>query len=73
MSITPETHDEANTATLRELQRVVARGESLQAEFKRSTGQRTEAARTICGMLNASGGFVIFGVTDDGQIRSERM
>ncbi|HLM68634.1 MAG TPA: RNA-binding domain-containing protein, partial [Longimicrobium sp.] len=54
-------------------QRVVAGGESLQAEFKRTTGQRTDAARTICGMLNASGGFVIFGVTDDGRIRGQQV
>lgn len=71
--MTLETHDEANASTLREIQRVVARGESLQAEFKRTTGQRTDAAKTICGMLNASGGFVIFGVTDDGQIRGQQV
>lgn len=71
--MTAESHDEANAATLREIQRVVARGESLQAEFKRSTGQRTEAARTICGMLNAAGGFVIFGVTDDGRIQGQQV
>ncbi|HEX6037417.1 MAG TPA: ATP-binding protein [Longimicrobium sp.] len=64
----PETHEEANASTLREIERVVARGESLQVEFKRTTGQRTDAAKTICGMLNASGGFVIFGVTDDGRL-----
>ena len=69
----PETHDEANASTLREIQRVVARGESLQAEFKRTTGQRTDAAKTICGMLNASGGFVIFGVTDEGTIRGQQV
>jgi ATP-dependent DNA helicase RecG len=71
--MTPETHEEANASALREIQRVVARGESLQAEFKRTTGQRTDAARTICAMLNASGGFVIFGVTDDGQIRGQQV
>lgn len=64
----PETHEEANASALREIERVVARGESLQAEFKRTTGQRTDAAKTICGMLNASGGFVIFGVTDEGRM-----
>jgi ATP-dependent DNA helicase RecG len=64
----PETHEEANASTLREVERVVARGESLQVEFKRTTGQRGDATKTICGMLNASGGFVIFGVRDDGRI-----
>ena len=71
--MTPETHDEANASTLREIQRVVTRCESPQAEFKRTTGQRTDAAKTICGMLNASGGFVIFGVTDDGRILGQQV
>jgi len=49
---------------LRELKEIVAQGENEQVEFKRSTGQRTVAARTVCAMLNGLGGFVIFGVTD---------
>lgn len=69
----PETHEEANASTLREIERVVARGESLQAEFKQTTGQRTDAAKTVCGMLNASGGFVIFGVADDGRIAGQQV
>jgi ATP-dependent DNA helicase RecG len=71
--MSPETHEEANASTLREIQRVVARGESLQTEFKRTTGQRTDAAKTICGMLNASGGFVVFGVTDNGRILGQQV
>ncbi|HYW12445.1 MAG TPA: RNA-binding domain-containing protein [Longimicrobium sp.] len=71
--MTPDTHDEANASTLREIERVVARGESLQVEFKRTTGQRTDAAKTICGMLNASGGFVVFGVSDDGRILGQQV
>jgi ATP-dependent DNA helicase RecG len=46
----------------------VSAGESLQVEFKRSTGQRTEAARTVCAMLNTRGGFVLFGVEDSGTV-----
>jgi ATP-dependent DNA helicase RecG len=52
--------------SFREVEQIVARGESEQAEFKRSTGQRTEAVRTVCALLNGSGGFVLFGVTDGG-------
>ncbi len=37
-------------------------GESETQEFKRSTGQRREAARTVCAMLNYRGGRVLFGV-----------
>lgn len=50
--------------TLTELKRLVAKGESERLEFKRTTGTRNEAARTVCAMLNGLGGFVIFGVGD---------
>ena len=54
--------------TLDEVRGIVQGGESPQVEFKRSTGQRSAAARSICGMLNGRGGHVLFGVTDDGDI-----
>lgn len=53
---------------LHELTEIVAQGESERLEFKRSTGQRTEAMKTVCAMLNGSGGIVLFGVTDKGNI-----
>jgi ATP-dependent DNA helicase RecG len=53
---------------LEQLRLLVAQGESEQLELKRSTGQRTEAARTICAMLNGCGGFVLFGVTDSREV-----
>ena len=62
----PESAAETNAFILREVEQIVARGESEPAEFKRSTGQRTEAVRTVCALLNGSGGFVLFGVTDGG-------
>ena len=43
-------------------------GESETLELKRTTGERREAARTICAMLNHGGGRVIFGVEPDGRI-----
>jgi ATP-dependent DNA helicase RecG len=43
-------------------------GESEVVEFKRSTGERREAARTICAMLNHRGGRVVFGIEPDGRI-----
>jgi predicted HTH transcriptional regulator len=43
-------------------------GESETVKFKRSTGQRTTAAKTLCGMLNGTGGMVLFGVNDKGGI-----
>ncbi|HEX8692473.1 MAG TPA: ATP-binding protein [Longimicrobium sp.] len=58
---------------LEELRQIVARGECDQVEFKKSTGQRTDAAKTVCGMLNASGGFVLFGVADDGAVIGQQV
>lgn len=42
-------------------------------EFKRSTGQRSEAAKTVCAMLNGIGGFVLFGVTDGGELTGQEI
>jgi ATP-dependent DNA helicase RecG len=56
-----------------ELSALASGGESEQVEFKRSTGQRTEAARTVCAMLNTRGGFVLFGVEDAGVIRGQEV
>lgn len=53
---------------LTEIQRMVAKGESDRLEFKKSTGSRTDAAKTVCAMLNGSGGLVLFGVTDAGEL-----
>lgn len=58
---------------IRELEAIVAGGEESQVEFKRSTGQRSDAAKTVCGMLNGAGGFVVFGVTDAGEIRGQEV
>ena len=45
---------------LHELKDLISDGEAERIEFKRSTGQRTEGARTVCAMLNGLGGFVLF-------------
>lgn len=44
------------TTLLKELQKLVAAGESQNLEFKKTTGQRTEATKTICAFLNGLGG-----------------
>ena len=56
---------------LTELNQLVKNGESDRLEFKRSTGQRTEAAKTVCAMLNGLGGHVLFGVRSDRVIRGQ--
>ncbi|MCK6485232.1 MAG: putative DNA binding domain-containing protein [Phycisphaerae bacterium] len=43
-------------------------GESETLEFKRSTGQRREAMRTLCAMLNNRGGRVVIGVEPGGRV-----
>jgi len=57
--------------TLEQLRTWVAEGESETQEFKETTGQRTEAAKTACGMLNHRGGRIIFGVTPTGQVQGQ--
>jgi ATP-dependent DNA helicase RecG len=56
-----------------ELRKLVSDGESERIEFKRSTGQRTEAAKTVCAMLNGLGGFVVFGVTNNGELIGQQV
>jgi ATP-dependent DNA helicase RecG len=53
---------------LPELNELVRLGESERVEFKKTTGQRSEAMRTVCAMLNGAGGFVLFGVTPSGNV-----
>lgn len=58
---------------LRELNELISVGESERLEFKRTTGQRTEAAKTVCAMLNGLGGFVVFGVTNRGELIGQQV
>lgn len=58
---------------LAELRTVITSGESDRVEFKRSTGQRSDAAKTVCAMLNSLGGFVFFGVSDRREIVGQQV
>lgn len=58
---------------LADLQQLVSQGESGTLEFKKSTGQRTAAAKTLCAMLNGQGGVLLFGVTDTGEIVGQKV
>lgn len=53
---------------LKELQDLVANGESSTLEFKKSTAKLKSAAESLCGFLNDGGGQVLIGVTDSGEI-----
>lgn len=52
--------------TLNEIIALTASSESETLEFKSSTGTRREAAKTLCAMLNQSGGQILFGVAPEG-------
>jgi ATP-dependent DNA helicase RecG len=54
-----------------EIESWIQGGESETLEFKRTTSERREAARTICAMLNHRGGRVIFGVEPDGRMTGQ--
>jgi ATP-dependent DNA helicase RecG len=56
-----------------EIANLVARGESETLEFKKSTGERVEAAKTTCAMLNNRGGLVLIGVAKDGTVAGQDM
>ena len=51
-----------------DVEKLIQYGECETVEFKRSADQRTTAAKTFCGMLNGTGGMVLFGVT--GKVQS---
>jgi ATP-dependent DNA helicase RecG len=59
--------------TLEELKYIVRGGESGRVEFKRSTGQRTEGIKSACAMLNGVGGYVLFGVADNGTLVGQQV
>lgn len=50
-----------------------AGGESETVEFKETTGQRQEAARTLSAMLNGQGGTVLFGVRPNGNVFGQQV
>jgi len=50
-----------------------AAGESETMEYKRTTGERREATRTLCAMLNHRGGRVLFGVDPDGRVLGQQV
>lgn len=56
-----------------ELVNLVAQGESETLEFKKTTGERAEAAKTVCAMLNRRGGVVLIGVTKAGVITGQQV
>jgi ATP-dependent DNA helicase RecG len=54
--------------TFAEIEDLVRQGESETLEFKKSTGQLSRAAETLCAFLNSCGGRVLIGVMPAGKI-----
>ena len=54
--------------TIDQVAALVVTDESETLEFKRTTGTRREAVRSVCAFLNQRGGQVLFGVTQDGGV-----
>ena len=59
--------------TSEQIETLAAAGESETLELKRSTGQRTEGAQTVCAMLNHRGGYVLFGIEPDGRVVGQQV
>ena len=58
------------TFTHKELEQLVAQGESETLELKRSTALLPRVGETLCAFLNGQGGTVVIGVSDTGAGRT---
>ena len=59
--------------TPEEIARLVQQGESETVEFKATTGQKREAAKTLSAMLNGQGGRVVFGISPKHKITGQQV
>lgn len=58
---------------LRDLKKIVQKGESETVEFKKSTAQLRRAGETLCAMLNGRGGRVLIGITPEGKMIGQQV
>jgi predicted HTH transcriptional regulator len=58
---------------LRDLKKIVQKGESETVEFKKSTGQLRRTGETLCAMLNGRGGRVLIGITSEGNMIGQQI
>ena len=59
--------------TFDDIKTLVANNEGAHIEFKKTTGQLDRGMETLCAFLNGSGGTVLFGITDDGEIKGQEV
>ena len=57
--------------TLNDVKRLMSDNETDSVEYKATTGQLERGMETLCAFLNGSGGSVLFGITDKGQINGQ--
>ncbi|MDE5572696.1 MAG: ATP-binding protein [Muribaculaceae bacterium] len=50
------------------IRNIVSNNESVDVEFKETTGQLNRGMESLCGMINERGGIVVFGVNNKGKI-----
>ena len=62
-----------HSMTVTTLQTLVAKGESLTLELKKSTAEKDRAYRTLCAFANGQGGQLVFGVTPAGKVIGQRV
>ncbi len=55
------------------LQALIAAGESLTLELKKSTAEKDRACRSLCALANGQGGQVVFGVTPSGKVVGQKV
>ena len=55
------------------LQALIAAGESLTLELKKSTAEKDRACRSLCALANGHGGQVVFGVTPAGKVLGQKV
>jgi ATP-dependent DNA helicase RecG len=58
---------------IQKLQKLIQQGESHCLEFKKSTAQIKPAFETVCAFLNGKGGYVLFGVKDNGELIGQQV
>jgi ATP-dependent DNA helicase RecG len=55
------------------LQALIAAGESMTLELKKSTAEKDRACRSLCALANGQGGQVVFGVTPAGKVVGQKV
>jgi ATP-dependent DNA helicase RecG len=55
------------------LLRIIENGESETVEFKKSTSLLREGIETICAFANRKGGYLLFGLTDHGEVLGQQV